>query len=135
MLWLTKRFRDITDRTQPITEDVIDKAKEHLILRMDTHINALTEQLNQPRVRDVINAIISGSDPLYLNPGDIRYVRDLGLIKEDSWQIANPIYQQVIPRALTYVIQELIFNKASNSRKFKCRRCNPDCSLGNPCHL
>ena len=32
---------------------------------------------------------------------DIAYVRDLGLVKADSWEIANPLYQQITPRALT----------------------------------
>lgn len=101
-------FRDILDRTIPITKEILEHAKEQLILRMDTHISALVDRLNEPRVRDIIDAIISGSDPLSFNPDDISYVRDLGLVKENSWEIANPIYQQVIPRALTYVIQELI---------------------------
>lgn len=33
---------------------------------------------------------------------DIQYVRDLGLIKPDTLVIANPIYQEIIPRELTY---------------------------------
>ncbi len=41
-------------------------------------------------------------------PDDIQYVRDLGLVKLDSWEIANPIYQQIIPRVLTQVLMELI---------------------------
>jgi hypothetical protein len=106
-------FRDILDRSIPITKDSMEKAKEQLILRMDTHISALVDKLNEPRVRNIIDAIISGSDPLSFNPDDIQYVRDLGLVKENSWEIANPIYQQVIPRALTYVIQELIPHQTS----------------------
>jgi AAA-like domain len=106
-------FRDITDRTQPITKEIIEKAKDKLILRMDTHINGIIERLNEPRVRNIIDAIISGSEPFSLNPDDIQYVRDLGLIKENNWEIANPIYQQVISRALTYIIQGLIPDQTS----------------------
>ncbi len=106
-------FRDILNRQETITKEVIERAKDQLILRMDTHINALIDKLYEPRVSTIIDAIISGSDQLFFNPDDIQYVRDLGLIKENSWEIANPIYQQVIPRALTHVMQELIPNQAA----------------------
>ena len=104
-------FRDVKDRSQPITKEVIERAKEQLIMRKDTHFNALVERLHEPRVRGIIDAIISGSDPFSFNPDDIEYVRDLGLLKEQSWEIANPIYKQVIPRALTHVLQEIIPHK------------------------
>ncbi len=113
--WLTNAlayqasFRDLTDRSQPITKEVIEAAKDQLILRNDTHISSLTDRLNEPRVCNIIDAVISGSsDAVSLNPDDIQYVRDLGLVAVDSWEIANPIYQQIIPRALTQVLQELI---------------------------
>ncbi len=106
-------FREVTDRTKSITQEILETAKEQLILRRDTHISALVDRLNEPRVRDIIDAIISGSDPISFNPDDIQYVRDLGLVRESSWEIANPIYQQVIPRALTYVLQELIPHQTS----------------------
>ncbi len=101
-------FRDVPDWSTPITKEAIERAKDQLILRRDTHISALVDKLHELRVSVIIDAIISGSDQLFFNPDDIQYVRDLGLIKENSWEIANPIYQQVIPRALTYVMQQLI---------------------------
>ncbi len=101
-------FRDTTNRSVEITRSLLEKAKEQLILRRDTHIDALVDRLNEPRVRGIIDAILSGSEPASFNPDDIQYVRDLGLVKEYGWEIANPIYQQVIPRALTHVMQELI---------------------------
>lgn len=107
-------FRDVTDRSKPITKEVIEAAKDQLILRNDTHISSLTERLNEPRVCNILDAIISGSsDAVSLNPDDIQYVRDLGLVKVDSWEIANPIYQQIIPRALTQVLQGLISANSS----------------------
>ncbi len=101
-------FRDVIDRSKPITKEVMEGAKEQLILRKDTHISSLLERLHEKRVRVIIDAIISGTDPLYLNSDDLAYVRDLGLIKKDSWEIANPLYQQVIPRTLTAMLQDLI---------------------------
>ena len=45
-------------------------------------------------------------EPSAIPPDDVSYVRDLGLIKtEGQLTIANPIYQEVIPRELTYSTQ------------------------------
>src|SRR5579871_6464184 len=49
-------FKDITDRTHIITKEIIDRAKEELILRRDTHIDVLVNRLEEPRVRNIIDA-------------------------------------------------------------------------------
>lgn len=77
-------FIDVTDRTQPITKETIERAKEQLILPRDTHIQSLVDRLREPRVREIIDAIISGSEPTSFNPDNIEYVRDLGLLKEKT---------------------------------------------------
>ena len=104
-------FRDVTDRTKPITVEVVERAKRTLILRRDTHLDALYHRLHDKRVRTIIDAIISGkaSEPFSIE--DIQYTRDLGLIKQDEFRIANPIYQEVIPRELTYVMQSMLPEK------------------------
>ena len=100
-------FRDVTDRSQPITKDVIERAKDTLILRKDTHIDQLVHKLKEPRVRTIIDAIIMGeSSPQDFAIDDLQYVRDLGLITQKGIKIANPIYQEVIPRELVYTDQE-----------------------------
>ena len=43
---------------------------------------------------------------------DVQYVRDLGLIKKTSFAVANPIYQEIIPRELTWTTQERIQQEA-----------------------
>src|SRR5436190_12177134 len=53
-------FRDITDRSKIITKEIIEQAKETLILRRDTHIDVLVDRLAEPRVRNIIDAIIAG---------------------------------------------------------------------------
>ncbi len=50
----------VPDRTQPITEEIIDRAKDILILRRDTHIDSLIDKLNEPRVARVFDAIMGG---------------------------------------------------------------------------
>lgn len=102
-------FRDVTDRSQPITKDVIEQAKEALIARRDTHIDQLVHKLQEPRVRDIIDSIISGSgEEKNFKTDDLQYVRDLGLVTQKGIGIANPIYQEIIPRELSYTKQESI---------------------------
>lgn len=101
-------FVDVTDRNQPITKEIIDRAKETLILRRDTHIDQLVHKLHEPRVREIIDAIIAGKDAPEDFPTDnVSYVIDLGLVerKEKNLVIANPIYQEIIPRELNYITQ------------------------------
>jgi hypothetical protein len=101
-------FVDITDRNKPITKGVVEQAKETLILRRDTHLDVLVDRLQEPRVRNIIDAIIRGTErPLDASIDDIQYVIDLGLVKKQGKDlvIANPLYQEVLPRELTYVTQ------------------------------
>jgi hypothetical protein len=101
-------FKDVQDRTKPITKEIIEAAKETLIKRRDTHLDVLVDRLQEPRVRCIIDAIIAGNmkTSSELKPDDIQYARDLGLIKMKGLEIANPIYQEVFPRELTYAKQE-----------------------------
>jgi hypothetical protein len=102
--WEIKAGRD---RSRPITAENIQQAKENLILRRVTHLDQLADKLREPRVRRVVEAILVGDqEPSAIPPDDVSYVRDLGLIKtEGQLTIANPIYQEVIPRELTYTTQ------------------------------
>ena len=103
----TWEMRAGRDRTQPITGAMIQEAKENLILRRVTHLDQLADKLREPRVRPVVEALLTG-DPLpnAIPPDDVIYVRELGLIKtEGHLSIANPIYQEFIPRELIYSTQ------------------------------
>ncbi len=96
------------DRRQPVTRDAILRAREALILRRDTHLDQLADKLQEPRVRRVIEPLLADSPNLdELADDDLQYARDLGLVALDApVRIANPIYQEVIPRALTWTTQE-----------------------------
>lgn len=104
-------FRNVTDRSIPITGEVIDKARKVLILRRDTHLDSLLDRLTDKRVIGIIDAIMCGKESALFNDDDVQYVRDLGLVKRDEFKIANPIYQEIIPRALTSVLQTMISDK------------------------
>ncbi len=106
-------FRDVTDRSMPVTKEVIERSKETLILRRDTHLDVLIDRLQEPRVRNIVDAVISGGGESDFKSDDLSYIRDLGLIKRKGFEIANPIYQEVIPRELVYARQESISQQIS----------------------
>jgi hypothetical protein len=104
-------FRDVTDRTVPITKEIIEKSKEVLIKRCDTHLDALIDKLSEPRVKAVIEALLLGTmEPIAFLSDVVQYVTDLGFISRTSKniQIANPIYQEIFPRALVVDTQRTI---------------------------
>ena len=95
------------DRSRAITANAICDAREQLILRRETHLDQLADKLQEERVRRVVEPLLSGAEPTDAIPeDDVAYVRDLGLLHwQDPIAIANPIYREVIPRALTYTTQ------------------------------
>ncbi len=96
------------ERTTTISAEMIVAAKETLIRQRVTHLDQLTDKLREGRVRRVIEPMLDGTtDATSATEDDIDYVTDLGLIQRTvhGLQIANPIYQEVIPRALTHVTQ------------------------------
>jgi hypothetical protein len=102
-------YRDLKNSSEPISKDMIDRAKDALIKRRDTHLDSLIDKLREPRVRPIIEAIITGETDLgNIQPDDLQYVRDLGLIKQERLDIASPIYREIIPRELEFVATELI---------------------------
>jgi hypothetical protein len=91
------------DRTQVITPALIDQAKEVLIVRQDTHLDSLAERLREPRVRAIIEPMLSGQSLGDIPPDDLRFVQDLGLVRLEpggGLVVANPIYHEVLPRIL-----------------------------------
>ena len=94
------------DRSRPIEKDMVDKAKENLISRRETHLDQLADKLQEARVQRVISPMLQGQD-LNVRLDDIQYVGDLGLIRRTKQGpvIANPIFAEVIPRELTVAEQ------------------------------
>jgi hypothetical protein len=93
----------VPDPADAITADHIEQAKEILIVRQDTHLDSLAERLREPRVRQIIEPILAGRTLDNVPADDRQYVIDLGLARRDpagGLVVANPIYRQVIPRAL-----------------------------------
>ena len=101
------------DRSRTIERDDIYAAREELILAHRTHLDQLAHKLEEERVRRVVEPILSGSEAQY-QVRDLEYVRDLGLIDGGSPpRMANPIYAEVVPRELGYVLQSSLEQKVA----------------------
>lgn len=73
------RQKEGKDRNKTITLEMIDRAKENLIIRRDTHLDQLIDKLEEPRVHRVIQPILAGKElAAMLEKDDIQYVEDLG---------------------------------------------------------
>jgi hypothetical protein len=93
----------VPDRAQTVTVADVDRAKELLIARNDTHLDSLAERLRDPRVRRVIGPMLTGESLGDIAADDRQFVVDLGLVRRSSeggLVVANPIYREVLPRAL-----------------------------------
>ena len=90
---------------ETITVEDVEAAKEAIIRRRDTHVDSLMERMREPRVRRIVEPLISGQElTVSRNSEDFRYVIDLGLLREDEVKRvvpANPMYAEIIGRYLT----------------------------------
>lgn len=107
---LTHKAPHLQDRTTPVTLADYRTARETLIQSRATHLDQLTDKLKETRVRHVIGRLLSGEVTDIAPPADdISYVEDLGLIRRQPvTAIANRIYQETIPRDLTYSTQNML---------------------------
>ena len=103
------------DHSVTITPEMIRKAGDNLILRRETHLDQLADKLQEERVRRVVTPILAGAEsPEHIPPDDIMYAVDLGLIKtKGKLRIANRLYQEVIPRELTFSTQLTISQESA----------------------
>ena len=94
------------DRSRAIGVEDINAAREELILSRRTHLDQLAHKLEEERVRRVVEPLLAGGEARY-DLHDLEYARDLGLLAPDAPpRMANPIYAEVVPRQLGYVLQD-----------------------------
>ncbi|QEP41880.1 ATP-binding protein [Ectothiorhodospiraceae bacterium BW-2] len=107
---LTWKAVELRDRHQPITLRHYQAARERLIQSRATHLDQLSDKLCEPRVHGVIAPIVAGEgDSIQQAADDLQYCEDLGLIRRHPMiHISNRIYQEVIPRELSIVMQQNI---------------------------
>lgn len=110
---LTWKDRSKHDRSQPITLADYSAARERLIQSRASHLDQLGDKLRESRVHAVISAVLAGAAAqLHLAMPDLEYVVDLGLIRtRPQVTISNRIYQEIIPRELTWAAQVMIANQ------------------------
>lgn len=96
------------DRKNPITGELIQQAKENLILRRETHLDQLADKLKEDRVRAVIQPLLTGTTEVSeIREDDLQYVVDLGLVRrKPQITVSNEIYREIIPRMLTGTTQD-----------------------------
>lgn len=107
---LTWKDRELRDRSQPITPERYQAARERLIRSRATHLDQLTDKLREPRVNRVVAAFLSG-DPVEerFPEDDLQYLEDLGLIRrKPQIALANRIYREILPREITAPIQDVL---------------------------
>ena len=114
---VTWELRENRNRSVVITPDMIERAIENIIYRRDTHIDILIDKLREPRVKRVIEPILSNSeepDESKMSDDDIQYVKDMGLVVKEMGKplrISNAIYREIIPRELTASTQQQLLQQ------------------------
>lgn len=96
-------MREGRDRSRPITVAMIEQAKANLILWRVTHLDQLADKLREDRVRRMIEPMLAGTTLGEVPEDDRQYLVDLGLLRRANGGglvVANPIYREVLPRAL-----------------------------------
>jgi hypothetical protein len=101
------------DYSKQITLDIVNEAKNQLILRRDTHLDSLADKLKEQRVKRVVQAIINGESINFdILDDDLVYMRDLGLVSQTSpLKFANSIYAEIILRIMLSPIEVSIPEK------------------------
>jgi hypothetical protein len=105
------------DYSKPITRDLAALAIHNLVLARGVHFDSLLERLKEARVRKIISPLIMGEEVMDKSSDDYLYARDLGLIRDDRSRTepANPIYAELIVRALSRSVQDSIKNEVEES--------------------
>lgn len=105
------------DYSRVITSDMVDLAKERLIAQRQTHLDSLSDKINDSRVRPIVTAVITGEVPSFDGFDDaMSYCRDLGIITPTApVRFANPIYREIITRILNAPFHESINQDVANT--------------------
>jgi hypothetical protein len=93
------------ESTETVTLKHVRQARGQMIEARETHLDSLGERLRDPRVKSVIQTIITGSsNPLGRTDPDVALTLDLGLVKWSSdagFTIANPVYEEILTRHIS----------------------------------
>jgi hypothetical protein len=96
---------------EDVTLAHIMEAREQMILARETHLDALAYRMEDPRVRRLMETLMSGGSDMTLTESEgFRLCLDLGLVikMRGTPQVANPIYREVLARQMTTGTQDAI---------------------------
>ncbi|MDR1881045.1 MAG: PD-(D/E)XK nuclease domain-containing protein [Tannerellaceae bacterium] len=93
------------ESTETVALEHVQKARKQMIEARETHLDALAVRLRDPRIKHVVQTIITGdTDPLMgREHPDVELAIDLGLVNWTSmtgFTIANPVYEEILTRHL-----------------------------------
>ncbi|MDR2679726.1 MAG: PD-(D/E)XK nuclease domain-containing protein [Tannerella sp.] len=93
------------DSTETVTIEHIREARQQMITARETHLDALGKRLSDPRVKRVVQTVITGNSdpPLGRTENDVELTLDMGLITwntQKGFIISNPIYEEILIRYL-----------------------------------
>ena len=109
--WLTNAIADqivnwdVEDRSVALSPAHVNAAKDTLILERRSHIDSLVARLREPRVQRILEPMLLGDQTgAEVLDDDFSYVLGLGLLRlrAGQYEIANPVYREVVVRALTF---------------------------------
>ncbi|MBN1968676.1 MAG: AAA-like domain-containing protein [Candidatus Delongbacteria bacterium] len=111
---VTFKMKENRDRSITITREMIETAKNNLVISRATHLDQLSHKLKEDRVRRVLLPLILGTDAK-TEDDDREYCYDLGLIKKTPHgiQVANAIYMEILPRELSKENQDNFLSRFS----------------------
>jgi hypothetical protein len=93
------------ESTETVTLAHVTEARQQMIEARETHLDALGERLRDPRIRRVVEPVLTGEfnpDLGRTNP-DVMLAIDLGLVlwtSETGLIISNPVYVEILTRHL-----------------------------------
>lgn len=105
------RVCTLCPKGETVGRDQIEEARELRITDRAVQLDSLSERQRDPRVKRVIQNIITGeSRPEILRGDDFRHALGLVLVAIESGtpSIANPIYREVVARVLSEESQLMI---------------------------
>jgi hypothetical protein len=103
----TLRVLDEESR-ETVTVEHLTQAREQMIHARETHLDALAYRLEDPRIRKVMETLLTGEPDVSLASGDaFRLCLDLGMVSiiDGVPSVANPVYREVLAREMTYSTQ------------------------------
>ena len=72
---------------RPVPVAAVDEARERIILRRDTHLDQLADKLAEPRVRGVIELLLSGGQSAANLPRELTYTTEATLAADAAWYV------------------------------------------------